>query len=252
MREDLEGFDSGYEYGTNPTIDHEMDELNRITQLYGGGIQVLKDQGAVLVLSNKMPEDIVLEARQAASNILTAMGASPLDFEKSKEKQRISKIIELAYQKDFESILNMIKTSSDKNTIKIIFKAFSTPNDGRFISSYTKALVDTALSDLVQFEQELKTLISYFWERGTENPRFLSADGYHALFLDDEGEVIQFIKEPYYTEEEVDVGTGPTTLRKQAGETLQYTVMTGVNTGKEFQATHKDKPHYRPIKRFES
>lgn len=256
MREELSGYDQNYQYGSDPKIDQEIDELNRIVQSYGGGIRVLENQGAFLELSDKMPEDIVSEARQAASNVLVAMGVSPLnlkeDIQKNEEKKKISKIIQFAYHRDFESILNMIKESEDKNTLQFIFKAFSTPENGRFVSSYSMRLVDTALSNLNQFEQELKALILYFWERGTENPRFLSADGYHALFLDDDGEIVQFRKEPDYIEEELDIGTGPNILRKKVGETLKYTLLTGSNKGKEFQATHKDKLNYRPIKRFES
>lgn len=252
--EKLNGFKQGYRYGDDPKIDRGIDELNEITHSYGGGIRVLENQEAVLELSEIMPEDIVLKARQAASDILVSMGASPLDLEEDKkniEKKIIEKIVHFAYHRNFKAILNMI--NDDKSMCQIIFKAFATPYDGRFAISYSMKLVDTALLNLSQFERELKVLITYFWERGTDNPRFLSADGYHALFLDDDGEIIKFYKDPdYIEEEEVDVGTGPWIVEKQVGETLRYTVLTGVNVGQEFQATHKEKPNYRPVKRFES
>lgn len=250
MREELKGFDQNYQYGSDPKIDHKIDELNEVTYKYGGGIRILENQGAILELSENVPEDVVLEARQAASNILVAMGSQPLDLEENikndNERKLINKIVNYTRGGNFESILNMMKTDGGKKMCQLIIKAFSTIEEGRFISSYTRDFVETALNHLEQFERELKDFIQYFWER-KENPRFLTIPREpYTLFLDDDGEIIKFFESSDY--EKIDEFP----FEKKVGETLKYTVLTGDNKGQQFQATHKDKPNYRPIKELVS
>jgi len=78
------GYDTSYRYGDgkSPEIDQAVDTLNKITMPYGSGLVNVDGNGEVVTsytnnvglrISDKMPEEISLQAKGAVFSIIQLM-----------------------------------------------------------------------------------------------------------------------------------------------------------------------------------